>query len=235
MSVKTPPLQFKGSLFTLTILQIQSDNIEKIEAHLTETIKKAPNFFTHAPIVLDVTEITSSSKFLDTVTGTLRINDLIPIGIMSNDPKLQEHAIKKNLALFPKSKQTTVIKHKKDDADKITPTQKKSLPTKIITNPVRSGQQIYAKDADLIILNSVSHGAEIIADGNIHVYGNLHGRALAGVNGNTSARIFCKHLDAELISIAGLYQLSDDFKHAKYSEGMQVYLKDEKLYVEQLQ
>lgn len=79
-------------------------------------------------------------------------------------------------------------------------------PTRIIDRPVRSGQQIYAPGGDLILLNGVSPGAEVIADGNIHCYGPLRGRAVAGAQGNTAARIFCSNFGAELISIAGLYR-----------------------------
>jgi septum site-determining protein MinC len=104
----------------------------------------------------------------------------------------------------------------------------------MIYQPVRSGQQIYAKNADLIILSSVSHGAEIIADGSIHVYGALHGRAIAGAQGDQAARIFCKKLDAELISIAGIYLLSDDFKKHQKEIPLQIYLENEKLLIAEL-
>ena len=82
--------------------------------------------------------------------------------------------------------------------------------SKVITQPVRSGQQIYAKNADLIVLASVSTGSELLADGNIHVYGALRGRALAGIQGDTSARIFCSSLNAELVSIAGQYLMPEE-------------------------
>jgi septum site-determining protein MinC len=78
-----------------------------------------------------------------------------------------------------------------------------------VTQPVRSGQQVYAKDADLIILASVGTGAELLADGHIHVYGTLRGRALAGIQGDEQARIFCSQLQAELVSIAGQYRMPD--------------------------
>jgi septum site-determining protein MinC len=81
--------------------------------------------------------------------------------------------------------------------------------SKIVTQPVRSGQQVYAKDADLIILASVGTGAELLADGHIHVYGTLRGRALAGIQGDEQARIFCSQLQAELVSIAGQYRMPD--------------------------
>ena len=80
----------------------------------------------------------------------------------------------------------------------------------IITEPVRSGRQIYAARGDLIVMGPVSAGAELLADGNIHVYSSLRGRALAGISGDTNARIFCHSLEAELVSIAGLYRVSED-------------------------
>ena len=79
----------------------------------------------------------------------------------------------------------------------------------IIDRPLRSGQQIYARDCDLIVLALVSHGAEVIADGHIHVYAPLRGRALAGAQGNTGARIFSTSMDAQLLAIAGVYRTTD--------------------------
>jgi septum site-determining protein MinC len=101
-------------------------------------------------------------------------------------------------------------------------------PGRIVEQPVRSGQQVYARGGDLVVLASVSPGAEVLADGNIHVYGTLRGRALAGVQGNREVRIFCRSLRAELISIAGQYQLSEHMGGG--TEGpVQVYLEDEAL------
>ncbi|CDF85453.1 septum site-determining protein MinC [Pseudomonas sp. QL9] len=87
-------------------------------------------------------------------------------------------------------------------------------PTKMITAPVRGGMQIYAAGGDLIVLAPVSPGAELLADGNIHVYGPMRGRALAGVKGDTSARIFCQQLGAELVSIAGNYKVAEDLRRS---------------------
>ncbi|MFV3305678.1 septum site-determining protein MinC [Pseudomonas sp. NY15181] len=87
-------------------------------------------------------------------------------------------------------------------------------PTKLVTTPVRGGVQIYAAGGDLIVLAPVSPGAELLADGNIHVYGPMRGRALAGVKGDTSARIFCQQLAAELVSIAGNYKVAEDLRRS---------------------
>lgn len=97
--------------------------------------------------------------------------------------------------------------------------------SKVITQPVRSGQQVYAQNADLIVLASVSTGSELLADGNIHVYGALRGRALAGIKGDTNARIFCSSLQAELVSIAGQYLMPEEKGYA--SQGAKQILIDE--------
>jgi septum site-determining protein MinC len=108
------------------------------------------------------------------------------------------------------------------------------VPAKIIRQPVRSGQQIYAKGGDLIILSSVSTGAEVLADGNIHIYGPLRGRALAGVLGNTEASIFCMRLEAELISIAGRYKVDEDVKRSFWQKSVRISLVGNQLQVDPL-
>ena len=102
-----------------------------------------------------------------------------------------------------------------------------------MTVPIRSGMQVYAKDTDLIVTASVSPGAELFADGNIHVYGPLRGRALAGVQGNMQARIFCRTLEAELVSIAGYYLTKEDMQTFTAKDGMvQIYLDNEQIRIE---
>ncbi|MEP0235908.1 septum site-determining protein MinC [Roseibium sp.] len=104
----------------------------------------------------------------------------------------------------------------------------------VITEPVRSGQSVMHPAGDVTILGSVSSGAEVIAGGSIHVYGALRGRALAGVSGNDNARIFCSKLDAELVSINGLYQIADDFSGDVLSKAAQIRFENEKLIFEPL-
>jgi septum site-determining protein MinC len=86
---------------------------------------------------------------------------------------------------------------------------RRSAPTLFIDRPLRSGQQVYARGGDLVVLAAVNAGAEVIADGHIHIYAPLHGRALAGASGAAEARIFCTRFDAELVSVAGLYRTFD--------------------------
>jgi septum site-determining protein MinC len=100
----------------------------------------------------------------------------------------------------------------------------------IIDRPVRAGQQIYAKGGDLVVLEMVSAGAELIADGSIHVYAPLRGRALAGARGNTAARIFVKSMEAELVSIAGVYRtIEQDLPQSIKGKPTQIYLEQERV------
>lgn len=107
-------------------------------------------------------------------------------------------------------------------------------PSKVVTKPVRSGQQVYAEGADLILMAPVSEGAEVLADGHIHVYGTLRGRALAGVKGDLDARIFCQQLEAELVSVAGQFVLNDKIRESCWKKPAQIYLKDESIQVEEM-
>jgi septum site-determining protein MinC len=104
-----------------------------------------------------------------------------------------------------------------------------AVKTKLVTQPVRSGAQIYARGADLVITNTVSPGAEIIADGHIHVYGALRGRAIAGAAGDTEARIFASKLEAELVSVAGRYLVSENIAAEFVGETVQIALVDDRL------
>ncbi|WP_080361841.1 septum site-determining protein MinC, partial [Bordetella pertussis] len=96
------------------------------------------------------------------------------------------------------------------EANRPTATPPQSSSALVITKPLRSGQRVYARHTDLIVIGMVSQGAEVIADGNVHVYGPLRGKAMAGARGDTSARIFTTQLDAELLAVAGVYRVVED-------------------------
>ncbi len=104
----------------------------------------------------------------------------------------------------------------------------------LMTRPVRSGQQVYARDTDLIVMGQVGPGAEVIADNHIHIYGPLRGRALCGVSGNTEARIFCSSLEAELVSVAGNYRVLEAIPEDLRGKPAQIWLDQERLNIEPL-
>ena len=110
------------------------------------------------------------------------------------------------------------------------------MSTVVVDRPIRTGQQVYAENADLIVLALVSEGAEIIADGNIHVYGPLRGRALAGAAGNKQARIFAQSMQAELVSVAGIYRVFDqNLPPHLHHKAVQIHLQDDRLVIAPIQ
>ncbi len=123
---------------------------------------------------------------------------------------------------------------KPDPQGRQSPEREKPPQSEVILQPVRSGQRIYAKDRDLIILAAVNTGAEVMADGNVHIYGPLRGRALAGVSGRRDARIFCQDLQADLVAIAGYYMTNEDLQEEKLNQAVQISLFQESLQIELL-
>jgi septum site-determining protein MinC len=114
------------------------------------------------------------------------------------------------------------------------PQPAKTIPSLVVTQPVRSGQSLFFPEGDVTIVGSVASGAEIVAGGSIHVYGTLRGRAMAGTMGNGAARIFCRRLEAELIAIDGFYKTAEDLDPELHGRAVQIWLEGEAIKVETL-
>lgn len=213
--MNTASFQFKGSLFSLSILQLRDADLKRFQHDLELKVAGAPKFFYNTPIVIDLSQLESDIKALDLkgVCEILKRYSFLPVGVRGG-LKLAELASTAGLAVLGDDKPIRTAKAE-PQKKQVTITQPDNL---VIEQVVRSGQQIYARDGDLIVIAAVSHGAEILADGNIHIYGSLRGRALAGVNDNSNARIFCDKMEAELVSIAGHYKLSDDIPRHVYGK-----------------
>jgi septum site-determining protein MinC len=224
-----PPFELKGSLFTLTVLHLFQLDRAAIERHLAEKIKQAPSFFSNTPVVIDLENMTEAKDTLDFkgFYELLRGYGMIPVGVRNGAQKVQAAARLAGVPVLPESRAGGVSKK----PERVEPTPSRNL---VINHPIRSGQEAYAADGDLIILGSVSAGADVAAAGNIHVYGALRGRALAGVKGDTEAWIFCHSLEAELISIAGHYQISEQIESADRAKAVQIHLNQERLIIEHL-
>lgn len=250
--LKQDVFQLKGRLYTLTVLELAQTDRQALGAKLQAVIKQAPKLFLNAPIVLDLALTKGVSFDLGGVIESLREVKMMPIAVQNASVVQQQSAVKlglgvitasakrdnEKIAEFASKESSQSAPASKPDSEhdtQVAPETTISAPlqsAKLITSPVRSGQQIYAKNKDLIVMASVSHGAELLADGHIHVYGPLRGRALAGLNGDKSARIFCQSLEAELVAIAGCYLLNENMEAHAGKGGKQIYLdKDEKLQV----
>lgn len=232
-TIAKPLIEFKGSLFTLPIIRITTSHLDlaKIGEQLTEKIKQSPRFFQNAPLVIDLNHLAQlTAPELRTLLALLKQHHLVPIGVQCQNEEIQKIVLAEELAVMPTTKHSPLTTPAVETQPR---SNSKTSKTKVITQPVRSGQQVLAAEGDLLILNSVSPGAEILATGNIHVYGPLRGRALAGIHGDETARIFCHQLDAELISIAGHYQANEKLI-ATPIDGkiVHIYLQNERLHVD---
>ncbi len=206
----------KGSSFTLSVLHLSDNDIEKTVHFLKEKVEKAPTFFASAPVVINISKVDGDIDF-KALKGGIADAGMIPVGVTGcKDKRVQTSASEASFAIMSASK---------------SPSQApaKMTPTKIIRSPIRSGQQVYAKDCDLVVLNHVSEGAEVIADGSIHIHGTLRGRAIAGASGNQDAVIICNKLNAELMSIAGHYWLTEQFSEEFWQQKVMFSLNDDSL------
>ena len=235
---KINALEFKSSTFSMPVLVLSSDNLDAIELQLQEKIGLAPEFFKNTPLVLDFQEINKQGYRIDVkeVVDILRKAGLLPVGIRGGNTLQNKKALELLMPIYS-SNTAAIITDSKKQKEVVPPTKANVdadvLQTVLITQPVRSGQRIYAA-GDLVILAQVSAGAEIIAEGNIHVYNTIRGRALAGVQGNTQARIFCFDLQAELISIAGNYKVSEDLDESMRNKPVQIYLQGQSLIIKDI-
>lgn len=217
----TKSAELKGTNFTLSVLHLMEEDLQQAQSMLNERKKLAPVFFENAPIVVDVSRLTDKIDFA-AIQKMVNDTGMIMVAVTGCKTQvLREKAKKAGIAIMSSSK------------EKI-PTDPVYLPTKVVVTPIRSGQQIYAKNADLVVLNHISAGAEIIADGNIHIYGSLRGRAIAGANGQKNAHIFCHNLQPELVSIAGTYWLNEAIPEQFLGSSAKVTLDDDVLQIEPL-
>ncbi len=215
----TPDL--KGSSFTLSVLHLSDNQIANTVEFLKQKVAQAPAFFANAPVVINISKVDGDIDFLALKHG---ISDagLIPVGVTGcKDKRCQSLASEAGFAVMTASNNPAKA-------------PAKIAPTTIVRTPIRSGQQVYAKDGDLVILNHVSPGAEVIADGSIHIHGTLRGRAIAGASGQKEARIICHDLQAELVSIAGNYWLSEQIESEFWQKKVMLSMTEESLHFELL-
>jgi len=245
----------QGGIFTLMVVKVGDPYDPALEREIAEQVALSPGFFADAPIVLDLKDSLGCTSVADytSLRQLLRRHGMIPVGVQ-NASALQLRAAKAvDLSAFsgasgagarrpapaveraapapeperappPRERSPAPLERA---ADRPAADQR----TRLVTQPVRSGTQIYAKGGDLVVVAPVSAGAELIADGHIHVYGALRGRAIAGAMGDTNARIFAHRFAAELVSVAGRYIVSDAIPAEHLNQPAQVALIDDELHI----
>ncbi|EKS6738327.1 septum site-determining protein MinC [Enterobacter ludwigii] len=230
------PIELKGSSFTLSVVHLHDAKPEVIRQALEDKIAQAPAFLKHAPVVVNVSGLDAPVNW-KLLQQAVAATGLRIVGISGcKDAELKAEIDRAGLPILTEGKEKAArpapaaVQTPPPTVQNVTPVTK----TRLIDVPVRSGQRIYAPNCDLIVTSHVSAGAELIADGNIHVYGMMRGRALAGASGDRDAQIFCTHLTAELVSIAGEYWLSDKIPAEFYGKAARLRLADDALTVQPL-
>jgi septum site-determining protein MinC len=237
----------QGALFTVMVVRAGMLRDPDFARELAAQVQRSPRFFQNAPVVLDLkgADGFGEASAFTAARDLLREHTLTLVGVQNAEPAQLAAAAAAGLASFAPSATTPIRRSPRasgspgsdSPARAAEPAPVPPVPappparatTRIVTEPVRSGTQIYARGGDLIVTAAVSPGAEIMADGNIHVYGPLRGRALAGVAGDTGARIFCTRLEAELVSIAGRYLVSEQLPAEHHGGAVQIALLDDRL------
>jgi septum site-determining protein MinC len=168
------------------------------------TLARSPGFFVGKPVVLDLSAVDLSQSAIAHLIASLEQRNIRVLGIEGVDAA---HLTTSMPPLLTGGRPCVLAQVEPQKPE----TKQKSKPTSLLLeSPVRSGQSVIFAEGDVTVLGSVGSGAEIVAGGSIHVYGTLRGRAMAGVNGNSAARIFCQKIEAELLAIDGYYQTAED-------------------------
>ena len=246
----SPAFELKAAGFTLPVIRLLDGNMEAVAEQVGAKVEQAPDFFRNTPVVIDLSGFPEGAGEVEfpLLVGLLRGYGMIPFGVRGGTKTQNASAEAMELAILGDAYARTgrpsgsapnlpaaagsgtapPVNAAPDSLRRATPT------FTLITRPVRSGQRIYAAGGDLSVVAPVSSGAELMADGNIHVYGPLRGRALAGMKGNSDARIFCQDLQAELVSVAGHYRVSENIPADLRGMPVQVYLDQKILRIERL-
>lgn len=250
--------ELKSAALTLVAVVLKTVDLARLSQSLDERFADAPEVFNNDPVAIDLSYVRDASEPIDFVVliHLLRGHKMLPVAVKAGSLQQMEDALAAGLAEAHGSGAAAAPSSKRDSAVALpTPSvapeappmaakpvaavvadaPPSARPALIVDKPLRSGQRVYAKGADLIVLAVVSFGAEVIADGNIHVYAPLRGRALAGALGDTDARIFTTCMEPQLVSIAGIYRTTEtELPAAVLGKPAQVRLDGEKIVVEAL-
>jgi len=222
---QTVPFRLRGGFYTLIVLELIDPDDLGFYAMLRDAMAQAPEFYRNAPVVVDLENLSKPRLNFGELVRRLRQCQFVPMGIQNGTDAQNEAAVAAGLAVLPPG---GAAPSGARAGARNAPPKAKAGETLIVTEPVRSGQQIYSS-GDMVILATVSAGAELMAEGHIHVYGALRGRAFAGLSGDTSARIFCRSLDAEMVAIAGIWLIRENLSDALIGRSTQISLENEKL------
>ena len=206
------PVEIKISTVVAISVILHCADGPALDVALKKMTGGVPDFFEDDLAVLDVGALQAGSASIDwaALTALLKTYRLHPVAVRNAAPHMEQDIIAHGLSIDSGTTSREEIIACEAPLAASAPAAEAAPGAMIIDTPVRAGQRIYARGCDLIITAAVNNGAEVIADGSIHIYGALHGRALAGASGNADARIFALSMQPELVSIAGVYRTFED-------------------------
>jgi septum site-determining protein MinC len=196
----------------LLALVLRQADLAVLSEELAHRVGETPNLFNHDPVVLDIGALreTEDAIDFDDLLNVLMAHRMKPVAVTGGNPEQMARALDAGLAEAPeRAQRARPVEAEPACVTEVVREVPVTVPAIVVDKPLRSGQQVYAKGGDAIVLGAVNAGAEVIADGNVHVYGPLRGRAIAGARGNTQARILTTCLEAELLAIAGTYRTAE--------------------------
>lgn len=248
-----PAFRLKGSMPALTTLCLLTEDLDAVERQLVDQLSQMPQFFLNAPVLVDLEALGESALDLGLLAGLLRRHQLVPVAVKNPTEVQRQRAVEAGWGVlqntagsrgsgavethspWPPPVSERAPRPSSAPAPRSAPrAQERELAGLTVRTPVRSGQVVYAAGSDLVVLAPVSSGAELIADGHIHVYAPLRGRALAGAHDNPDASIFCMSLEAEFLSINGYYLMAEEIPKEHRGKPARVYLEGEQLAVARL-
>jgi septum site-determining protein MinC len=223
--------RIEGGIFAVAVVGIGDPYDPALAAALKEQVRTSPGFYADAPVVLDLKEAHNCDTVADIVAlrTVLRRHGLMLVGVRNASEAQLRAARAVDLAHFPAAASSSRRGEAAQPAAAPAKAGDARGRTRLVTRPVRSGTQIYARDGDLVVVAPVSAGAELVADGHVHVYGALRGRAIAGARGDGDARIFVQRLEAELLAIAGRYMVNEAIPPERLKRPAQVALAGDRL------
>ena len=227
----------KSATLPLVAVALKTTDTATLAADLAARMADSPGFFDNDPVLIDLALVQDSDTVPDfmALVALLRSHRTVPVAVRGGNAAQTAAALAAGLVAAPEAAPDRTGSAKASDAEVAREVPVPSSATVVVDKPLRSGQQVYARGADLVVLAVVSFGAEVIADGNIHVYAPLRGRAMAGARGNTAARIFTTCMEPQLVSIAGIYRTTEVAIPAGIvGKPAQVRLEGEKLFFEPL-
>ena len=212
------PVRLRGRSYVAFVFSPVVPIVEWL-AEIDATLARSPGFFVGKPVVLDLSAVDLSRAAVQHLILSLEKRNIRILGIEGTEPAVLSSTMP---PLLTGGRHCAI-----QQAEPERPEIKQPSTSLLLDSPVRSGQSIVFPDGDVTILGSVGSGAEIVAGGSIHVYGTLRGRAMAGVNGNASARIYCQKIEAELLAIDGYYQTAEELDASLRNRPAQAWLEGE--------